>query len=149
MLIITARTGLISFSMYLNDMAVGIKQLQCGVNLNGFELSILLYADDIVLIAPDERKLQLMLEFVSSWCKKWRMAVNTDKTHVVHFRPARKSRTRTAIVLSEAASRPFGGHQIQAKICERVCVLNIYYHILIMCLSYSWLWCRCLGYQII
>ena len=28
-----------------------------------------LYADDIVLIAPDEPKLQLMLEFVSSWCK--------------------------------------------------------------------------------
>ena len=56
--------------MYLNDMAVDIKQLQCGVNLNGFELSILLYADDIVIIAPDEHKLQLMLEFVSSWCKK-------------------------------------------------------------------------------
>ena len=82
------------FSMYLNDMAVGIKQLQCGVNLNGFELSILLYADDIALIAPDEHKLQLMLEFVSSWCKKWRMVVNTDKTQVVHFRPARKPRTR-------------------------------------------------------
>ena len=30
------------FCMYLYDMAVGIKQLQCGVNLNGFELSILL-----------------------------------------------------------------------------------------------------------
>ena len=29
------------FSMYLNDMAVGIERSQCGVNLNGFELSIL------------------------------------------------------------------------------------------------------------
>ena len=82
------------FAVYLNDMAVGIKQLQSGVNLNGFELSILLHADDIVLIAPDEHKLQRMLEFVSSWCKEWRMVVNTDKTQVVHFWPARKSRTR-------------------------------------------------------
>ena len=61
--------------------------------LEWFWVKHTLYADDIVLIAPDEHKLQLMLEFVSSWCKKCRMVVNTDKTQVVHFRPARKSRT--------------------------------------------------------
>ena len=73
----------ILFSMYLNGMVVGIKQLQCKVNLNGFELSILLYADDIIFIAPDEPKLQLMVEYVSSWCKRWRMVVNTDITRLL------------------------------------------------------------------
>ena len=37
------------FSMYLNDLATGIKDLDCGVEIDEFKLAILLYADDIVL----------------------------------------------------------------------------------------------------
>ena len=45
------------FSLFLNDLATGIKSLQCGVNLgDDFLVSILLYADDIVLIADSEKK---------------------------------------------------------------------------------------------
>ena len=74
------------FSMYLNDLATGIKDLNCGIDINGFNCSILLYADDIVLIAPNEESLQKMLDFIKNWCDKWRMAINADKTQVVHFR---------------------------------------------------------------
>ena len=58
------------FSMYLNDLATGIKELNCGVEMNSLILSILLYADDIVLIAPDEKCLQKMIDYVSDWCRK-------------------------------------------------------------------------------
>ena len=37
------------FSMYLNDLASSIKDLNCGVDINGTKLSTLLYADDIVI----------------------------------------------------------------------------------------------------
>ena len=53
----------ILFSMFLNDLATGVKDLNCGIDINGFNLSILLYADDIVLMAPDEQSLQKMLTF--------------------------------------------------------------------------------------
>lgn len=76
----------ILFSMYLNDLATGIKDLNCGIDISGINVPILLYADDIVLIAPDEKSLQRMLKFIYKWCMKWRMAVNTDKTKIVHFR---------------------------------------------------------------
>lgn len=49
-------------------------------------LSILLYADDIVLIAENEVSLQNMLDIMSSWCSKWRLTINSEKTQVVHFR---------------------------------------------------------------
>ena len=78
------------FSMFLNDLAIGIKDLGYRVNLGNSEICILLYADDIVLIAPDESSLHAMVNFVSSWCSKWRMVVNTEKTKVVDFRPPRK-----------------------------------------------------------
>ena len=83
----------ILFSMFLNDLATGINDLNCGIKIDNSELSILLYADDIVLIAPSEENLQKMLNFVAEWCRKWRMAVNTDKTKVVHFRSNSVNRT--------------------------------------------------------
>ena len=79
--------------MYLNDLATGIKNLNCGIDMHGYNLAILLYADDIVLIAPTEEALQEMLSHVNSWCKKWRMAANYDKTQIVHFR--RRSSTQS------------------------------------------------------
>ena len=81
------------FSMYLNDLATGVKELNCGIDINGLNLSILLYADDIVLMAPDEKSLQKMLNFIEKWCNKWRMAINADKTQVVHFRRQSKIRS--------------------------------------------------------
>lgn len=85
----------ILFSMYLNDLATGIKELNCGVELNAINLAILLYADDIVLISPNEKCLQKMIDFVSEWCKKWRMAINIDKTQIVHFRAPKADITKT------------------------------------------------------
>ena len=67
--------------------------MNCGVDINDFNLSILLYADDIVLIAPNEDSLQKMITYVKDWCRKWRMAINTDKTQIVHFRNTRTART--------------------------------------------------------
>ena len=55
----------ILFSMYMNDLATGIKDLNCGVTIDVMKVSILLYADDIVLIAPKEESLQKMLDFVA------------------------------------------------------------------------------------
>ena len=83
----------ILFSMYLNDLATGLKELNCGIDVDGLNLSILLYADDIVLMAPDENALQKMLQFIDGWCKKWRMAINSDKTQVVHFRTKSKMKS--------------------------------------------------------
>lgn len=76
------------FALYVNDLAEDIKVLGCGIDIDAGQLSILLYADDVVLVAPSETSLQRMLTVLSDWCKKWRLTVNRDKTKVIHFRPA-------------------------------------------------------------
>ena len=48
--------------MYINDLAIGVKGMNCGIDIDGLNLSILLYADDIVIMVPDEKKLQDMLD---------------------------------------------------------------------------------------
>ena len=47
-----------------------VKDLNCGIEIDTGELSILLYADDIVLMAPSVKNLQKMLNFVAEWCQK-------------------------------------------------------------------------------
>ena len=58
------------FSMFINDLVVDVKNLNSGVVAGGINVSILLYADDIVLIAPNENCLQKQLNVVNDWCKK-------------------------------------------------------------------------------
>ena len=63
--------------MYLNNLAVEIKTLNCGIDIDGRQVTMLLYAYDIVLLAPNESSLQKQLDTIYNWCRKWRMKVNT------------------------------------------------------------------------
>ena len=81
------------FSIYVNDLAEDIRALNIGVDIDDLNVSILLYADDIALIAPDEESLQNMLNCIHSWCMKWRMTLNETKTKIIHFRNKKAPRS--------------------------------------------------------
>ena len=78
------------FSLFINELAVELKNLNIGIDINGKTVCTLFYADDIVLFAENEEDLQRLIEHVYKWCNKWKMFVNSDKTKVVHFRNSRK-----------------------------------------------------------
>ena len=82
------------FALYLNEFAKEIKQLNLGVKLGNVDVSILLYADDMVLLANNEHDLQIMLNKMHEWCHKWRLKVNISKSNIVHFRPPRAKLTQ-------------------------------------------------------
>ena len=81
------------FSVFINDLATRINEAGLDVTIDDVIVSILLYADDIVLIAPDTRSLQSMLDIVSDWCQLWGLDFNPQKSKVVHFRPPSTLRT--------------------------------------------------------
>lgn len=56
-----------------------------GVELGGRLLRMLLYADDMVLLSPNLRGLQRMLDVLHMFCRDTHMKVNVDKTEVVVF----------------------------------------------------------------
>ena len=75
------------FNTFTNDLPQEINSLGLGVPIgDGEYLSILLYADDIVLIASSENDLQKMLETTYNWGQNWGINFNCDKTKVIHFR---------------------------------------------------------------
>ena len=59
------------FALFINGLAEEIKCLNKGVDINGQNISILLCADDIVLIAKNEADLQCKIGHMYIWCFKW------------------------------------------------------------------------------
>ena len=75
-------------------MVKELNELDCGIKFNETSIiSILLYADDIVIMSDCEAKLQAMLKCLSDWCKQWGLVINFEKSKIVHFRPFSKSRS--------------------------------------------------------
>ncbi|KAK3104741.1 hypothetical protein FSP39_009031 [Pinctada imbricata] len=81
------------FALFINDLATEVKNLNKGIDIGSDKLSILLYADDIALIAENESDMELMLGVVDNWCKQWRLRINATKSKVVHFRKKQRRRS--------------------------------------------------------
>ena len=82
------------FNLFIDDLVKFIKSLDIGISVENEKVCILLYADDIVLLAPNEDDLQSLLDALCVWCNRNDMTINCSKSNVVHFRP--KSVQRTA-----------------------------------------------------
>ena len=66
----------------------GLNKLSCDVEneLETFmKLYVLLYADDIVVLAESANELQLALNKLNEYCQKWSLSVNVTKTKIVIF----------------------------------------------------------------
>ena len=91
------------FSIYLNDFAEEIKSLNAGIDIpNGRNVSLLLYADDIALLAPSEVDLQRMLDVLFNWSKKWCINVNKTKSKIIHFRHERTEISKNVFKCGES-----------------------------------------------
>ena len=51
------------------------------------KISILLYADDIVLLSDSPYGIQQQLNILKDWLKTWHRKANVDETKIVQFRP--------------------------------------------------------------
>ncbi len=82
-----------AFSILINDLIKEIRASNIGVKVNDLIISVLAYADDIVLLADSPQQLQNLIDIVHKWCCKYRFIINPSKSNVVHFRNPPKQRT--------------------------------------------------------
>jgi hypothetical protein len=81
------------FNLFINDLVTLISSFDIGIDIGDEKLSILLYADNVVLLAESESDLQALLNALHSWCNVNTMTVNSGKSNVVQFRPPSIDRT--------------------------------------------------------
>ena len=71
------------YAVYINGLHKALSQAGLGVRVVGRRVPLLLYADDVVLLARNALELQQMLDVVSDYARKWRFATNHGKSQVV------------------------------------------------------------------
>ena len=71
------------FILYINDL---FECLEGGVNIDGKNIRLLMYADDIVLLADKVEVLQNMITNLEKYCRLWNLEVNLSKSEIMIFR---------------------------------------------------------------
>ena len=72
------------FSIFIDGLAEAVKKVG-GVKYGELVVSLLLFADDIVLVTESAEMLQRMLDVVYQNSKKYRFSFNKDKSNVMIF----------------------------------------------------------------
>ena len=73
------------FSCYVDPLIKSIRDLKIGCHIGSLCLSLLLFADDICLIAPTRTALQRMIDLCSTYCQKNGLSFNPLKSKVMIF----------------------------------------------------------------
>ena len=73
------------FSLYISDLVTSLNTMNIGVPVGDETVRVLLYADDIVLLADSVDNLQSLLDEVHLWCQSNGLCIES-KTQIVHFR---------------------------------------------------------------
>ena len=74
------------FKIFIHDLSSQLNEVLTDIpHLNDNLISHLLWADDLVLLALDERTLQTLLNILQNYCTKWGLTVNMKKTKIMIF----------------------------------------------------------------
>ena len=73
---------------------------QMGVHVNDVKISVIMYADDLVLIAKDKHGLQLGMNALYGYCMENGLTVNTNKSHLMQV-SRRKSTNQPEIYYND------------------------------------------------
>ena len=91
------------FGLYIDEVDDFIQRGGgAGVDLSGTQIHIMLYADDIVLLAESQEDLQHHLRALGSFCTQRGLSVNLGKTKVLIFHTSGTVRRRTAFMFEDS-----------------------------------------------
>ena len=73
------------FNLYISDLKAFLGVDDDTPKLVSTPINCLMYADDLVLLSRSESGLQILLNRLGEYCRKWRMEVNIEKTKAMKF----------------------------------------------------------------
>ena len=80
------------FMLFINDIIQNINSdIDDIFTIDGFQLFMLLYADDAVVFAKSPQAPQSILDDIELYCRTWGLKINTSKTKTMIFEKGRHS----------------------------------------------------------
>ena len=95
----------ILFSLYIDEITTRLRQRGMGVTCGNRLIPALLYADDMVLLAEDEKGMGVSLKVLQEWCVDWSLRVIGSKCGVIHFRRKGEERSKASFNVGQEAIR--------------------------------------------
>ena len=74
------------FAIYVNDLEDYLRGANAGVTIFDVKFLLLLYADDVVILAESAEKLQEQINKLYMYCMEWRLRLNSEKSQILVFR---------------------------------------------------------------
>lgn len=94
------------FSLFVEDLELYLQNdVTSGIHINDIVLILLLFADDMAILAKTPEELQHHLNLLKTYCDTWGLKVNNSKTKIVVFRK------RGGLLPNEVWS--YNGHNIE------------------------------------
>jgi hypothetical protein len=75
----------ILFAIFIDGLARAVKRVRVKSTLEGVKLNLLLFADDVILLADSKHDLQKLLDAVFEYSQMWRFRWNCSKSKVMCF----------------------------------------------------------------
>jgi len=75
------------FSLFIEDLELFLqKDTTSGLSIDDIVLILLLFADDMAIVAKCPEELQSHLNLLHDYCSTWGLKVSTQKTKIMFFR---------------------------------------------------------------
>ena len=75
------------FNVYMDELSVTLSNANLGCVMNGVFFNHLMYADDLVVIAPSPRAMQMLLNLCDNFARENHVIYNTKKTVCMCVKP--------------------------------------------------------------
>jgi hypothetical protein len=73
------------FALYISDLGDQIRRQGGGIDIGTTKIAALFFADDIVLVAADDKELQQQLALLQEFTKEKKLEINYKKTEIMKF----------------------------------------------------------------
>ena len=73
------------YCLYVDELVSILESLNVGCYILEIFMASLMYADDMALLAPSTKGLQLLLDQCSKYCREWDICLNEKKSKLLYF----------------------------------------------------------------
>ena len=77
---------------YNEDLINIVKEINLGVEIGKMKIGILMYADDVLVVASNTHELNQLLKLCENYGIDWQICWNPDKTQYIAFGPKPKKK---------------------------------------------------------